>query len=77
MTMPYERRRALDFAGELMRELAFKPDRHQELWGGSVPLKLRQVAKHILRHYPEPWQIEAAIKNDERIGWWISDEPER
>lgn len=76
MTMPYERRRALEFAGELLRELAFQHEKHQELWGGSVPPKLRQVAHHILRHYPEPWQIEAAVKDDDPLCWWISDEPE-
>lgn len=77
MTMPYERRRALDFAGELLRELAFQPARHEQLWGGQVPQKLRDVARHILRHYPEPWQIENAAKNDEPLCWWISDEPPR
>ena len=77
MTIGYERRRALEFAGEVLRELAFQPARHEELWGGQVPPKLRQVAKHILRHYPEPWQIEAAVKSSEPLCWWISEEPGR
>ena len=77
MTMPYERRRALEFAGELLRELAFQHEKHQELWGASVPPKLRQVAKHILRHYPEPWQIAAAGESREPVCRWIGKEPER
>lgn len=77
MTMPYERRRALEWAGELMRELAFQPEKHKELWGGKVPPKLRDVARHILRHYPEPWQLDAAVNSNDPTCWWISDEPPR
>ena len=77
MTIGYERRRALEFAGELLRELAFQPERHEELWGGQVPPKLRDVARHILRHYPEPWQIEAAVGSAAPLCWWISEEPGR
>jgi hypothetical protein len=77
MTMAHERRRALEWAGELLRELAFQPTKHEELWGGQVPPKLRDAARHILRHYPEPWQIEAAVMDVEPLCWWISEEPPR
>ena len=77
MTVAYERRRALEWAGELLRELAFQPGRHEELWGGPVPSKLREVARHILRHYPEPWQLEMAVESKEPVCDWISEEPQR
>ena len=77
MTMAHERRRALEWAGELLRELALQPEKQEELWGGQVPLKLQHVARHILRHYPEHWQIEAAVMNDEPLRWWIGQEPPR
>ena len=77
VTMPYERRRALEWAGELMRELTFLPEKHEELWGGQVPPKLRQLAHHILRHYPETWQLEMAVKSNAPLCWWIGEEPPR
>ena len=76
MTLPYERRRALEWAGETMRELAFQPDRDEELWGGPVPPRSRQMAERILRHYPEPWQLAAAVKSYKPLNLWISEEPE-
>lgn len=45
MTMPDERARALRFAGEILREMRSRLD---------VPDDLRQQARFILRHYPEP-----------------------
>lgn len=52
MTMAHERRRALDWTGELMRELALSLEKHEELWGGQVPPKLRQFAPRVLGHDP-------------------------
>ncbi|WP_218511774.1 BPSL0761 family protein [Variovorax sp. dw_308] len=77
MTLPYERRRALEWAGETLRELAYLREKDEELWGGPVPPKLTQLARRILRHYPEPWQIEFAVQSNEPLNWWISEEPER
>ncbi|QNK65811.1 BPSL0761 family protein [Variovorax sp. PAMC26660] len=76
MTLPYERRRALQWAGETLRDLQ-SPDNDLELWGGPVPPKLRQLANRILRHYPTAWQIDAAVKmHDLQISDWIAGEPE-
>ena len=57
MTMPHERLRALQWAGELLRELAYERSKHQALWGGQVPQELRRQALVILRHYPEDREL--------------------
>ncbi|SCK54355.1 hypothetical protein VAR608DRAFT_5547 [Variovorax sp. HW608] len=77
MTVGYERRRALEWAGELLRDLAFQPEKHEALWGGPIPPKLKLLAHRILRHYPEPWQLDAAVESDDPVCWWISKEPPR
>ncbi|WP_374684717.1 BPSL0761 family protein [Variovorax sp. ZS18.2.2] len=77
MTLPYERRRALQWAGETLRDLR-SPHKDVELWGAPVPEKLRQLAIRILRHYPEPWQIAAATRMDDvAVSDWIAGEPDR
>lgn len=58
MTMPDERARALRFAGEILREMRSRPD---------VPDDLRQQAKFILRHYPEPRDLERMIRDVDRM----------
>ena len=62
MTMPHERLRALQWAGELLRELAYDQSKHQALWGGQVPPKLRRQAVVILRHYPEDRELLKVAK---------------
>ena len=62
MTMPHERLRALQWAGELLRELARGQSKHQVLWGGEVPHELRRQALVVLRHYPENHELLAAAK---------------
>ena len=75
MTLPYERRRALEWAGETLRELRSEA-RDIELWGAPIPNKLRELATQVLRHYPTPQQIEAAIAMDDLpISGWIAREP--
>lgn len=75
MTLPYERRRALEWAGEMLRDLRMA-GKDEENWGGPVPEKLRDLAKRILRHYPEPSQIAAAtLMDDVAVSHWISEEP--
>jgi hypothetical protein len=66
MTVAYERRRAIEAAGEMLRALR----------GGPVPEKLRDLAASILRHYPEPWQIADATEMDDlAVCDWIAKEP--
>lgn len=76
MTLPYERRRAIQWAGEILRELRSE-HRDIELWGVPIPDKLREVAARVLRHYPTPEQIEAAIEMDDLpVCDWIAREPD-
>lgn len=58
MTMPDERARALRFAGEILREMRSRLD---------VPDDLRQQARFILRHYPEPRDLERMIRDVDRM----------
>lgn len=46
MTTPYERTRALLYAGELLFDLS------DPLITPDVPEEIRERARHILRHYP-------------------------
>ena len=62
MTMPHERLHALQWAGELLREIAHDSDKHQELWGGKVPPELVKQASHILRHYPSDHELLAEAR---------------
>lgn len=77
MTLPHERRRAIEWAGETLREIR-DASKDLELWGGPIPEKLRQAAVRILRHYPEPWQIEGATKaGGMPVSSWIGPEPDQ
>lgn len=58
MTMPDERARALRFAGEILREMRSRAD---------VPEDLRQQAQFILRHYPEPRDLERMVLDVDRM----------
>ena len=75
VTLPFERRRSLEWAGETLRDLRSSA-KDLELWGGPVPPKLRQMAIVILRHYPTPQQIDLATRVDDKISDWISKEPD-
>lgn len=48
MTMPCERTRSIVQTGEFLRELSSDQ---------TLPESVRQQAKCLLRHYPEPWVI--------------------
>jgi len=74
MTVGSERRLALEWAGELLRELGALPSDDDAAWKVAVA-KLRDQARHILRHYPEPWQIEAATKSNKPLNEWINHCP--
>ena len=70
MTMPLERTRALRWAGEFLREIRTRQD---------VPPDLKQQALVILRHYPEPGDIERKAKLDasglgSHLGPWLAPE---
>ena len=60
MTTPYERTRALLFAGELLAELA------NPLKTPSVPESVRERARHVLRHYPDRGYIIDIAEQAER-----------
>ena len=62
MTMPHERLRALQWAGELLRELARDRGKDLDRWGGPVPQELRRQALVVLRHYPEDHELLSAAK---------------
>lgn len=76
MTMPHERLRALRWAGELLRELAYDHGKDQALWGGEVPQELRRQALVILRHYPENHEL-LHVATYENPPWpnWIGLDP--
>lgn len=46
MTMPCERTRSIIHTGDFLRDLSRNP---------TVPESVRLEARHLLRHYPEPW----------------------
>lgn len=54
MTIPNERAQVLLSAGEVLHEIAVRPD---------VPADLRRRAKVVLRHYPKPSDLEQTIKD--------------
>ena len=58
MTMPDERARALRFAGEVLREMLFRP---------YVPEDLRKQAQVALRHYPPPQDLQRMIRAIDRM----------
>lgn len=75
MTVLSERRRALEWSGEALRDM--RSDRNDiELFGAPVPAKLRELADRIFRHYSSPEQILAATEMDDvPVSGWIASEP--
>jgi hypothetical protein len=72
MTIPLERRRAFEWAGELLKNLTIERN-DRELWGAPIPEALREQAKRILRHYPSEAEIIAATEMDDVVvSEWIS-----
>ena len=68
MTMPHERTRALQCAGEFLREVMQSPE---------CSSALKHQARTILRHYPEPHSIahEARYSGQARQGVpWLGPE---
>jgi len=58
MTMPNERTRAVIQTGEFLLELARD---------ASLPERIRQDAKFLLRHYPSPDQVLLAGRIEEEL----------
>jgi hypothetical protein len=54
MTTPYERTRAVLFARELLWDLCSITATPR------VPKAVRERARHVLRHYPDPMDLEQA-----------------
>ena len=67
MTMPQERTRALRWAGEFLREIQSNPD---------ADPKLKRQALFILRHFPEPHEIElwARYCGRDQVTHWLEPE---
>lgn len=57
MTLPDERYRAVNAARELLIEIANPSGRWKR-----VPKELRLHCIHALRHYPNPWELEAMAR---------------
>lgn len=68
MTMPCERTRSIVQTGEFLQELS----RDQ-----SLPESVRQQAKCLLRHYPEPWVIFAIGSFEELLKTKDPSDPTR
>ncbi len=54
MTLPDERYRAVLWAGRFLQSLSYSSETPR------VPLKIRQEARAILRHYPGEWDMQRA-----------------
>lgn len=54
MTLPDERYRAVLWAGRFLQSLSFSSETPR------VPLKIRQEARSILRHFPSEWDMDRA-----------------
>jgi hypothetical protein len=54
MTLPDERYRAVMWAGRFLQSLSYSSETPR------VPLKIRQEARHILRHFPSEWDMKRA-----------------
>lgn len=54
MTLPDERYRAVLWAGRFLQSLSYSSETPR------VPLKIRQEARSILRHYPGEWDMARA-----------------
>ncbi len=68
MTMPYERTRSIIHTGDFLRDLSTNP---------SVPESVRREAKHLLRHYPEPWVVFSIGQFEELLQTTAPDDPKR
>lgn len=56
MTLPDERYRAVTFARDLMYDL-MDPKKTP-----GVPKAIRERARHVLRHYPDGWDMDRAAQ---------------
>ncbi len=54
MTLPDERYRAVMWAGRFLESLSYSSETPR------VPLKIRQEARAILRHFPSEWDMKRA-----------------
>lgn len=54
MTLPDERYRAVMWAGKFLQSLSYSSETPR------VPLKIRQEARNILRHFPTDWDMQRA-----------------
>lgn len=54
MTLPDERYRAVLWAGKFLQSLSYSSETPR------VPLKIRQEARNILRHFPTDWDMQQA-----------------
>ena len=54
MTLPDERYRAVLWAGRFLERLSYSSETPR------VPLKIRQEARSILRHFPSDWDMKRA-----------------
>ncbi len=54
MTLPDERYRAVLWAGRFLQSLSYSSETPR------VPLKIRQEARAILRHFPSEWDMKRA-----------------
>jgi len=54
MTLPDERYRAVMWAGRFLESLSYSSETPR------VPLKIRQEARAILRHFPGEWDMKRA-----------------
>lgn len=54
MTLPDERYRAVLWAGRFLQSLSYSSETPR------VPLKIRQEARAILRHFPNTWDMDRA-----------------
>lgn len=68
MTMPHERTHSIIQTGDFLRELP----RDQ-----SLPEPIRQGAKQLLRHYPEPWVVFSIGQFEEMLQTFDPSDPER
>jgi hypothetical protein len=68
MTMPCERTRSITHTGDFLRDLSKNP---------SVPESIRRKAKHLLRHYPEPWIVLSIGQFEELLQSTAPDDPKR
>lgn len=68
MTMPYERTRSIVHTGDFLRDLS----KNQ-----TVPESIRLEAKHLLRHYPEPWVIFSIGLFEEQLQTIDPGDPQR